>query len=147
VTEAQIRAHLLADVGEQLMGHFVNAAKEAGASRSAIGEALGVSKQAAQQRGRQFFAGFTKRAAHAVVLAQDAARIRRSTDIGTEHLLLGLLGEQEGLAARIVVRHAGSPERAEQAVAGVLRPDGEDSSAPSTCCWGCSTWGTVPARR
>jgi ATP-dependent Clp protease ATP-binding subunit ClpA len=147
VTEAQIRAHLLADVGEQLVGHFVNAAKEAGASWSAIGEALGVSKQAAQQRGRQFFAGCTKRTAHAVVLAQDAARIRRSTDIGTEHLLLGLLGEQEGLAARIVVRHAGSPERAEQAVAGVLRPDGEDSSAPSTCCWGCSTWGTVPARR
>jgi ATP-dependent Clp protease ATP-binding subunit ClpA len=100
VTEAQIRAHLLADVGEQLVGHFVNAAKEAGASWSAIGEALGVSKQAAQQRGRQFFAGCTKRTAHAVVLAQDAARIRRSTDIGTEHLLLGLLevGDRAGEA-------------------------------------------------
>jgi hypothetical protein len=46
------------------------------------------------------FERFTERARHAVVLAQDEARALGHAYIGTEHLLLGLLREQEGLAAR-----------------------------------------------
>jgi len=37
-----------------------------------------------------------------VVLAQDEARLLKHNYIGTEHLLLGLLREEEGLAARIL---------------------------------------------
>jgi ATP-dependent Clp protease ATP-binding subunit ClpA len=44
------------------------------------------------------FERFTKRARHVVVLAQEEARGLQHNYIGTEHLLLGLLGEPEGLA-------------------------------------------------
>jgi ATP-dependent Clp protease ATP-binding subunit ClpC len=46
------------------------------------------------------FERFTKRARQAVVLAQDEARVLKHNYIGTEHLLLGLLREEEGVAAR-----------------------------------------------
>jgi ATP-dependent Clp protease ATP-binding subunit ClpC len=48
------------------------------------------------------FERFTERARQVVVLAQDEARSLRHNYIGTEHLLLGLLREQEGLAARVL---------------------------------------------
>jgi ATP-dependent Clp protease ATP-binding subunit ClpC len=46
------------------------------------------------------FARFTERARQVVVLAQDEARLLRHDFIGTEHLLLGTLREEEGIAAR-----------------------------------------------
>jgi ATP-dependent Clp protease ATP-binding subunit ClpC len=48
------------------------------------------------------FERFTERARQVVVLAQDEARTLRHNYIGTEHILLGLLREQEGLAARVL---------------------------------------------
>ena len=46
------------------------------------------------------FERFTERARQVVVLAQEESRALRHAYIGTEHLLLGLLREEEGLAAR-----------------------------------------------
>ena len=48
------------------------------------------------------FERFTERARQVVVLAQDEARALRHNYIGTEHLLLGLLREEEGVAARVL---------------------------------------------
>jgi ATP-dependent Clp protease ATP-binding subunit ClpA len=48
------------------------------------------------------FERFTERARQVVVLAQDEARTLGHNYIGTEHLLLGLLREEEGLAARVL---------------------------------------------
>jgi ATP-dependent Clp protease ATP-binding subunit ClpC len=48
------------------------------------------------------FERFTERARQVVVLAQDEARLLNHNYIGTEHLLLGLLREEEGLAARVL---------------------------------------------
>ncbi len=48
------------------------------------------------------FERFTERARQVVVLAQEEARTLKHNYIGTEHILLGLLGEQEGLAARVL---------------------------------------------
>jgi Clp amino terminal domain, pathogenicity island component len=45
------------------------------------------------------FERFTNRARHVVVLAQEEARGLKHNYIGTEHILLGLLGEPEGLAS------------------------------------------------
>jgi ATP-dependent Clp protease ATP-binding subunit ClpC len=45
------------------------------------------------------FERFTERARQVVVLAQDEARALRHNYIGTEHILLGLLREEEGIAA------------------------------------------------
>jgi ATP-dependent Clp protease ATP-binding subunit ClpA len=48
------------------------------------------------------FERFTERARQVVVLAQQEARALKHDYIGTEHLLLGLLREEEGLAARVL---------------------------------------------
>jgi len=48
------------------------------------------------------FERFTEGARQVVVLAQDEARLLKHNYIGTEHLLLGILREDEGLAARLL---------------------------------------------
>jgi Clp amino terminal domain, pathogenicity island component len=49
------------------------------------------------------FEHFNERARHVVVLAQQSARDLGHNYIGTEHELLGLMREQEGIAARVLV--------------------------------------------
>jgi hypothetical protein len=108
----------LSELGDKLLDHFVQEARGAGCSWSQIGTALGVSKQAAQQRhsALRSFIGklvsgaepamaeigkrFTARAQQAVVLGQEEARMLGHDYLGTEHLLLGLLAEGEGVAAQ-----------------------------------------------
>ena len=48
------------------------------------------------------FERFTNRARRVVVLAQEEARLLSHNYIGTEHLLLGLLHENEGMAAQVL---------------------------------------------
>jgi ATP-dependent Clp protease ATP-binding subunit ClpA len=48
------------------------------------------------------FERYTERGRQVIVLAQDESRLLRHNFIGTEHLLLGLLREEEGLAARVL---------------------------------------------
>ena len=48
------------------------------------------------------FERFTDRARRVVVLAQEEARLLNHNYIGTEHLLLGLLHEGEGIAAQVL---------------------------------------------
>ena len=48
------------------------------------------------------FERFTERARQVVVLAQEEARTLKHNYIGTEHILLGLLREEDGLAARVL---------------------------------------------
>ncbi|MQY04262.1 Clp protease N-terminal domain-containing protein [Actinomadura macrotermitis] len=126
ISEAQLRAQTLADLGEQLVGHYVGKAKQAGASWSEIGEAIGVSKQAAQQRHAPTpFERFTDLNRHGIVLAQEAARTHKHDFIGTEHLLLGLLGEPRGLAYEVLVAKAGSEQRVRDVIEEALPPAGE----------------------
>lgn len=100
-------------LGDNLIGHFVDASRSAGESWSSIGSILGVSKQAAQQRfvprgastieallESAAISGYTGRALHVLRQAAHHARRRSHATIGTEHLLLGLLDEPEGLACR-----------------------------------------------
>src|ERR1700685_2973860 len=49
---------------------------------------------------RGMFERFTDRARRVVVLAQDGARMLKHNYIGTEHILLGLIRESEGVAAK-----------------------------------------------
>jgi ATP-dependent Clp protease ATP-binding subunit ClpC len=51
------------------------------------------------------FERFTEEARQVVVLSQEEARALGHDCIGTEHLLLGLLREQRGLAARLLEPH------------------------------------------
>ena len=51
------------------------------------------------------FDKFTERARKVLTLAQDEAQRFNHNYIGTEHLLLGLVREGEGVAARVLENH------------------------------------------
>lgn len=122
LASAARRQQELADLGEKLLDHFVQEARTAGCSWSQIGSSLGVTKQAAQQRHSALrsligkvkatvesslesaFTRFTGSARHVVVQAQEEAQRLGHQHIGTEHLLLGLVREGEGVAAQALVK-------------------------------------------
>ena len=58
------------------------------------------------------FERFTNHARHVVVLSQEEARRLQHNYIGTEHILLGLLGEPAGAAFRVLDSHGMTLERA-----------------------------------
>lgn len=105
----------LSDIADHVMEHFVGAARRAGYSWTAIGDRLGVSKQAARQR-------FTDRSMIVVgddleILprlracldqARDTAEQDGSAEVDSHHLLLGLLHVGVAAAAldRLGVTHA-----------------------------------------
>ncbi|MGW1378863.1 Clp protease N-terminal domain-containing protein [Streptomyces sp. NPDC002446] len=114
LTDAVIAADHLGDVADHLIGHFVDQARRSGASWTDIGKSMGVTRQAAQKRfvpkasgdndldPQQGFARYTPRARSVVVAAQSAARKASNGEITTAHLVLGLLAEPEGLAAKMI---------------------------------------------
>jgi hypothetical protein len=57
------------------------------------------------------FERFTEPARHVIQLAQEEARVFKHDYIGTEHILLGLLREEHGLAARVLARLGITVER------------------------------------
>ena len=125
ISEAQLRSKTMSDLGDQLVNHYVGKARQAGASWSEVGDAIGVSKQAAQQRHTAApFERFTDLNRHSIVLAQEAARTHKHDFIGTEHLLLGLLGEPRGLAYEVLVAKAGSEQGVRDAIEEALPPAG-----------------------
>ena len=72
------------------------------------------------------FERFTERARQVVVLAQEEARSLKHNYIGTEHLLLGLLREEEGVAARVLETLEVSVEEVRAAVVRIVG-SGEES--------------------
>ena len=73
------------------------------------------------------FERFTERARQVPVFAQEEARAFGHDYIGTEHLLLGLLREQEGIAARVLESLRVSVDEVRARVAEIAGP-GEPSS-------------------
>src|SRR3954454_7839047 len=126
ISEARLRAQTLSDLGDQLIDHYVSKAKQSGASWTEIGDAIGVSKQAAQQRHAPApFERYTNLNRHSIVLAQEAARTHKHDFIGTEHMLLGLLGEPRGLAYEVLVAKTGSEQRVRDAIEEAMPPAGK----------------------
>ena len=74
------------------------------------------------------FERFTSHARHVVVLAQEEARRMQHNYIGTEHVLLGLLGERDAVAARVLTGFGISLEGARQEVLTIIGPG---KTAPS----------------
>lgn len=68
------------------------------------------------------FERFTAHARHTVVLAQEEARRMSHNYIGTEHVLLGLLGEPEGIAYRVLEAHGIHLKEARQDLAEIVGP-------------------------
>jgi ATP-dependent Clp protease ATP-binding subunit ClpA len=74
------------------------------------------------------FERFTDRARRVVVLAQEEARTLNHNYIGTEHILLGLLREDEGVAAQALKALGISLETVRQQVEEII---GQGEQAPS----------------
>jgi ATP-dependent Clp protease ATP-binding subunit ClpC len=74
------------------------------------------------------FERFTDRARRVVVLAQEEARMLNHNYIGTEHILLGLIHEREGIAARALESLGISLDAVRQEVEELI---GQGQQAPS----------------
>ena len=74
------------------------------------------------------FERFTDRARRVVVLAQEEARLLNHNYIGTEHILLGLIHEGEGVAAKALESLGISLEKVRQQVEEII---GAGQSPPS----------------
>ncbi len=108
LTLAVVGSELLTSTADDLVGHFVEKARAEGASWAEIGAAMGVSKQAAQQRhvGREdshdeppFDMDDDTRAA--LTQAHQEARDLNHLYVGTEHLLVGVLRLSAPLTAAV----------------------------------------------
>jgi ATP-dependent Clp protease ATP-binding subunit ClpA len=74
------------------------------------------------------FERFTDRARRVVVLAQEEARLLNHNYIGTEHILLGLIQEADGIAAKTLFQLGISAEAVRSRVEAII---GEGGGAPS----------------
>jgi ATP-dependent Clp protease ATP-binding subunit ClpA len=99
----------LNDTTDALLSHFVDRSRRAGHSWTEIGVALGVTKQAVQKRftsersAPRGWQTFTPRARRVVEVHGPAVAAELGHNyIGTEHLLAGMWGEPEGIAARVL---------------------------------------------
>ncbi|GHF75432.1 hypothetical protein FHX82_002277 [Amycolatopsis bartoniae] len=130
LSDAMLLAEQVGEVADHLIGHFVDQARRSGASWAEIGTSMGVSKQAAQKRfvpkeftaasGESPFSRFTERARKVLVTAEGAARGVGNDEIDPLHILLGLVGERDGLAARAIDKLGASPSELGERVNAVL---------------------------
>jgi ATP-dependent Clp protease ATP-binding subunit ClpC len=74
------------------------------------------------------FERFTQHARQVVVWAQEEARGLKNDYIGTEHILVGLLREEHGLAARALESHGVTLERVRVLVVRIVAPGKEPRS-------------------
>src|SRR5919201_1578545 len=77
------------------------------------------------------FERFTDRARRVVVLAQEEARLLNHNYIGTEHILLGLIHEGEGVAAKALESLGISLEAVRAQVEEIIGQGGSRSASPS----------------
>ena len=63
---------------------------------------------------------YTERARNVLRLAQDSAKAMKHNYLGTEHLLLGLLGEEEGLASVVLLNLGATYEEVEKIISKIV---------------------------
>lgn len=138
LADAVMIADHLDEVADHLIGHFVDQARRSGASWTEIGRSMGVTKQAAQKRfvGKhsgesdldpsQGFHRFTERARNVVVSSQNEARTAGNHQIGTGHLILGLLHEPDALWAKAVLAQGVPLDRVREAATASLPAAGDE---------------------
>ncbi|WP_405991743.1 Clp protease N-terminal domain-containing protein [Streptomyces sp. NBC_00986] len=134
--DAVIAADHLGDVADHLIGHFVDQARRSGASWTDIGKSMGVTRQAAQKRfvakesadldPSQGFGRYTPRARNVVMAAHNEAVAARNPEGRPEHLVLGLLAEPDGLAAKAIVAQDVLLDAVRQAAAAALPPAADE---------------------
>jgi hypothetical protein len=135
LTDAMIAADHLGDVADHLVGHFVDQARRSGASWTEIGRHMGVTKQAVRKRFQpkdpgegealdpsQGFGRYTPRARNAVTVAHNEAKAVGHDQVLPAHLVLGLVGETDALAAKAIVAQGVDLEELAVAAKATLPP-------------------------
>ncbi len=139
LTDAMLAAESLGEIADHLIGHFVDQARRSGASWTDIGKCMGVTKQAAQKRfvpkvpdfesatldPNAGFGRFTPRARNVVVVAQNKAQKAGNHEITPNHLLLALVDDPDGLAAKLLAGQGIDGGTVAKAVTLPPRADGE----------------------
>jgi Clp amino terminal domain, pathogenicity island component len=139
LTDAVLAGESLGEIADHLIGHFVDQARRSGASWTEIGKCMGVTKQAAQKRfvpkspdfesaaldPNAGFGRFTPRARNAVVVAQNKAREAGNSEITSDHLLLGVVADPDGLAVKVLAGQGVDAAAVEKAVTLPPRFEGE----------------------
>ncbi|MFJ3212356.1 Clp protease N-terminal domain-containing protein [Streptomyces flaveolus] len=134
--DAVIAGEHLGEVADHLIGHFVDQARRSGASWTDIGRRMGVTRQAAQKRfvpkesadldASQGFSRYTPRARNAVMAAHNEAVAAGATEGLPEHLLLGVLTERDGLAAKAISQQGVPLDAVREAAMAVLPPAADE---------------------
>src|SRR5262249_40227164 len=73
---------------------------------------------------------FTPRVKHVLMIAHEEARSLYHTYVGTEHVLLGLMREREGVAARVLVGFGLSVPKTKQEIVKELDPNFHEGDQP-----------------
>jgi hypothetical protein len=133
LSDAVLAADHLGDIADHLIGHFVDQARRSGASWTEIGTSMGVTKQAARKRfvpkapgeaadlsASDGFSRYTRLARNVIVSSQEEARAGSHAQIGTPHLILGLLNQPEGLAVQAIQAQGVVPDTIRRTVAAAL---------------------------
>jgi hypothetical protein len=131
---AAATARELRELGDELLDRYVSEARRHGCSWTEVGGALGVSKQAAQQRfvsphpdagawPKDFSAG----ARALITAAAGEARRFRHRYLGSEHLLVALTAD-DGLAGATLARVGVTGDRVRERISAQI---GEGHSGPS----------------
>ena len=76
---------------------------------------------------------FTDKAKAALMLAERAARNLRQSYVGSEHILLGLLRENTGVAATVLLNNGVDALQLKEMIKDLLVPEG-DALCPSFHC-------------
>ena len=123
LSDAVLAAAHLDEVADSLIGHFVDQARRSGASWTAIGTSMGVSKQAAQKRfvdrvsaagdaaggpadESNPFSRFTPRAANVLMAANAAAAADRAEFVSPGHVAAAMTNDPQALVF-VVLREFG----------------------------------------
>ncbi|GAA4985727.1 hypothetical protein HD597_011088 [Nonomuraea thailandensis] len=132
----------LQKVGDRLLGYLVELARAEGSSWADVGDHLGISRQAAQQRyGRRWssltiadlarsgaFERYTGRAKETLERGEEHARRLGRPSIEAGHVLLGILDDPNTLAVRAVAAQDADPAALREALERRL-PTGPGSPA------------------
>jgi ATP-dependent Clp protease ATP-binding subunit ClpA len=133
---AAATASELEETTDALLGHFVEHCRQGGRSWSEISAALGVTKQAVHKRfsalADQVIAAiptptlerFTDRARHVVAAARSAATAAHQASVGSDHILIGLFAEPDGIAGKVLSAMNVSAEAVRAAAATVAAESG-----------------------
>ena len=137
VDSVGLAAHL-GELADHLVGHFADQARNSGASWAEIGDALGVTKQAAQKRfvprtriehhatsrgkAKSMFGRFTDEARSVVVASEEHCREAGHPEVGTGHILLALIDDPNGLAVRVLSAKGVLPDRVRESIGAALGP-------------------------